>query len=193
MTRDFLKLSADIDVPCLFRCSLPLFKQDVSILLLSTKSKLLFRQYFWSLSLTTKISSVLSTSSFHLVNIVNIFLPSCQHCQHLPSILSTLSTSSFHLVNIVNIFLPSCQHCQHLPSILSTLSTSSWRTQLILSFIIHFFDGGNYFPNFGHGVYPISQVICSRMNKQKIRFLPNTWLYVANNIFSCCTRVLFWS
>ena len=46
LTRDFLKLSANIDVPCLFRCSLPLFKQDASILLLSTKSKPLLKQYF---------------------------------------------------------------------------------------------------------------------------------------------------
>ena len=46
LTRDFLKLSANIDVNCLFRCSLPLFKQDASILLLSTKSKPLLKQYF---------------------------------------------------------------------------------------------------------------------------------------------------
>ena len=46
LTRDFLKLSANIDVPCLFRFSLPLFKQDASILLLSTKSKPLLKQYF---------------------------------------------------------------------------------------------------------------------------------------------------
>ena len=46
LTRDFLKLSDNIDVPCLFRCSVPLFKQDASILLLSTKSKPLLRQYF---------------------------------------------------------------------------------------------------------------------------------------------------
>ena len=62
-TRYFLKLSANIDVPCLFRCSLPLFKQDTSILLLSIKSKPLLRQYFWSLSFTAIIPSVLSTSS----------------------------------------------------------------------------------------------------------------------------------
>ena len=46
LTRDFLKLLANINVPCLFRCSLPLFKQDASILLLSTKSKPLLKQYF---------------------------------------------------------------------------------------------------------------------------------------------------
>ena len=46
LTRDFLKLSANINVSCLFRCSLPLFKQDASILLLSIKSKPLLRQYY---------------------------------------------------------------------------------------------------------------------------------------------------
>ena len=44
LPRDFLKLSANIDVPCLFGCSLPLFKQDALILLLSTKSKPSLRQ-----------------------------------------------------------------------------------------------------------------------------------------------------
>ena len=67
LTRDFLKLSANIDVICLFRCSLPLFKQDASILLLSTKSKPLLRQYFWSLPLTAIISWVLSTSSRQII------------------------------------------------------------------------------------------------------------------------------
>ena len=63
LTNDFLKLSANIDMLCLFRCSLPLFKQDALMLLLSTKSKHLLRQYFQSLSLTATISSVLSTCS----------------------------------------------------------------------------------------------------------------------------------
>ena len=121
LTRDFLKLSANINVPGLFRCSLPHFKQDASILLLSTKSKPLFKQYFRSLSLTARISSDLSTSS-----------------------------------------------------------------QLNFSFIVYFLDGGNNIPNFVHSVYPISKVICSRMNMQKVRFPPNTWLDIIN---SCCTRI----
>ena len=62
LTRDFLKLPANIDAPCLFRCSLPLLKQDALILLLSTQSKPLLKQTFSSLSLTATISSVLSTT-----------------------------------------------------------------------------------------------------------------------------------
>ena len=63
LTRDFLKLSANIDVPCLLKCSFPLFKQHASILLLSTTSKSSLKQYFQSMSLTATISSDLSTSS----------------------------------------------------------------------------------------------------------------------------------
>ena len=63
LTRDFLKLSANIDVPSLHKCSFPLFKQHASILLLSTTSKPSLKQYFQSMSLTANISSDLSTSS----------------------------------------------------------------------------------------------------------------------------------
>ena len=72
------------------------------------------------------------------------------------------------------------------------LLPNNWRkTQLNFSFIHHFLDGGNNFPNFRHGVYPISQVICSRMKKQKVRFFSNTWLDIINNFFSCCTTICF--
>ena len=64
LTRDFRKLSASIDVPCLFRCSLPLFKQVTSILLLSTMTKPSLKQYFWSNSF----------SSYNFIRLVNIIL-----------------------------------------------------------------------------------------------------------------------
>ena len=59
--KDFPKLSANIDVSCLFRYSLPLFKQDASMLVLSILFKRLLKQHFWSLSLTATISSFLLT------------------------------------------------------------------------------------------------------------------------------------
>ena len=59
--KDFPKLSANIDVSCLFRYSLPLFKQDASMFVLSILFKRLLKQHFWSLSLTATISSFLLT------------------------------------------------------------------------------------------------------------------------------------
>ena len=58
-------------------------------------------------------------------------------------------------------------------------------------FIVHFLDGDNNLQNFSHGLYVICNVICSWMNKQKIQFLPNTWLDIINNIFSFCTTICF--
>ena len=53
---NFLKLLAKKDEPRLFRWSLPLFKHDLSILLLSLRDKPLLIQNHWSLSLMLWIS-----------------------------------------------------------------------------------------------------------------------------------------
>ena len=63
---------------------------------------------------------------------------------------------------------------------------------IFLSFIISSMVATTFrILDFGHGVYPISQVICSRMKKQKVRFFSNTWLDIINNFFSCCTTICF--
>ena len=57
-----LKLFAKYDEPLLFRRSFPLFKHDLSMLLLSMKNKSLPLQKRWSFSLILAISSLKSLS-----------------------------------------------------------------------------------------------------------------------------------
>ena len=76
-------------------------------------------------------------------------------------------------------------------SFVNVIPINNWKKAQFNFVHCHFLDRDNNLQNFSHGLYVICNVICSWMNKQKIQFLPNTWLDIINNIFSFCTTICF--